>query len=287
MALTDNSSPDGPRLRGVIFDMDGVLVLSEPILAEAAIRMFAEKGYRVRREEFRPFIGMGEDQYLGGVAETRGLRLDPERDKARTYALYLELIKGRLTALPGVHALMADCRRRGLRLAVASSADEIKVAGNLHEIGLPPSTFDVVVHGNDVTRKKPAPDIFLEATRRLGLEPSACLVIEDAISGVTAAKAAGTRCLAVTTSFPPRDSPMPTGSPPASITSRRGPWSGKPAAWSASALPFRRSGFRRVGGPDIDTALRKFRSYPVVRFLYRRWPKFALPCKRYLAHVPA
>ena len=77
------------------------------------------------------------------------------------------------------------------------------VAGNLREIGLPPSTFDVVVHGDQVARKKPAPDIFLEATRRLGLEPSSCLVIEDAISGIAAAKAAGARCLAVTTSFPP------------------------------------------------------------------------------------
>ena len=203
MALTDNPSRDGPQLRGVIFDMDGVLVLSEPILAEAAIQMFAEKGFGVRHEEFRPFLGMGEDRYIGGVAEARGIRLDPERDKARTYALYLELIKGRLIALPGVHELVVECRRRGLRLAVASSADEIKVAGNLREIGLPPSTFDVVVHGDQVARKKPAPDIFLEATRRLGLEPSSCLVIEDAISGIAAAKAAGARCLAVTTSFPP------------------------------------------------------------------------------------
>ena len=202
MTLTDNPSRDGPRLRGVIFDMDGVLVLSEPFIAAAAIRMFAEKGFVVRHEEFRPFLGMGEDRYIGGVAEARGIRLDRARDKARTYALYLELIKGRLVALPGVHALVVECRRRGLRLAVASSADEIKVAGNLREIGLPPSTFDVVGNGSEVARKKPAPDLFLEASRRLGLEPLSCLVIEDAVSGIAAAKAAGSRCLAVTTSFP-------------------------------------------------------------------------------------
>jgi HAD superfamily hydrolase (TIGR01509 family) len=186
----------------VIFDMDGVLVLSEPLLAEAAARMFAEKGYTVGRDEFRPFIGMGEDRFIGGVAEARGIPLDAPRDKARTYAIYLDLIKGRLKPLPGVRDQVAYCRARGLRLAVASSADAIKVNGNLDEIGLPASTFDVVVNGCEVARKKPAPDIFLEACRRLGLEPSACLVIEDALSGVAAAKAAGCRCLAVTTSFP-------------------------------------------------------------------------------------
>ena len=190
------------RIRGVIFDMDGVLVLSEPFIAEASIRMFAEKGYTVRPEEFRPFIGMGEDRFIGGVAEARGIPLDTARDKARTYAIYLDLIKGHLHALPGVRDFVASCREHGLALAVASSADEIKVAGNLHEIGLPPSTFDVVVNGSQVARKKPAPDIFLEACHRLGLDPSACLVVEDALSGVAAAKAAGCRCLAVTTSFP-------------------------------------------------------------------------------------
>ena len=193
---------NGRLLRGVIFDMDGVLVLSEPLLAQAAIHMFAEKGFTVRHEEFRPYIGMGEDRFIGGVALDRGIPLDPARDKARTYALYLELIKGKLKPLPGVLEFVAECRRGGLALAVASSADAIKVEGNLSEIGLPASTFDVVVNGSMVARKKPAPDIFQEACRRLDLASAACLVIEDAIAGVAAAKAAGARCLAVTTSVP-------------------------------------------------------------------------------------
>lgn len=197
------AATDAPgRLRGVIFDMDGVLVMSEPILAQAAARMFAEKGYEVLHEEFRPFIGMGEDRYLGGVAEARGIPFDTERDKARTYALYLDLIKGCLRPLPGVVEFVQTCRRRGLKTAVASSADEIKVVGNLREIGLPPEAFDIVVDGCQVVRKKPAPDIFLEACRRLNLDPADCLVVEDAVSGVAAAKSAGMRCLAVTTSFP-------------------------------------------------------------------------------------
>ncbi len=189
------------QIRGVIFDMDGVLVMSEPILAKAAATMFAEKGFEVRHEEFHPFIGMGEDRYLGGVAEARGIPMDPERDKARTYALYLDLVKGQLKPLPGVLTFVAEAHRRGLKTAVASSADAIKVRGNLLEIGLPPESFDVVVDGTMVKKKKPSPDIFLEACRRLELPAESCLVVEDAIAGVAAAKAAGARCLAVTTSF--------------------------------------------------------------------------------------
>ena len=77
----------------------------------------------------------------------------------------------------------------------------MKVDGNLRALGLPSGTFDAVVVGEDIILKKPAPDIFLEAARRLGLEPGACLVIEDAVSGVTAARAAGSRCMGITSSF--------------------------------------------------------------------------------------
>jgi HAD superfamily hydrolase (TIGR01509 family) len=202
LTLTGEPHVGDRKLRGVIFDMDGVLVITEPLMSEAAIRMFAEKGYEVRREEFRPFLGMGEDRFIGGVAEAHGIPLDPVRDKARAYELYLERIKGNLKPLPGVIDFVKTCRERGLSLALASSADGLKVEANLREIGFSPSTFDAVVNGSDVTRKKPSPDIFLEACRRLGLEPSSCLVVEDAVSGVAAAKEAGAKCLALTTSFP-------------------------------------------------------------------------------------
>jgi beta-phosphoglucomutase len=185
----------------VIFDLDGVLVRSEGFIVEAAIRMFAEKGLAVSPQEFRPFVGMGEDRFIGGVAEARGIRLDAERDKARTYTIYLDLIRGRLQPLPGAIAFVASCRDRGLRLAVASGADAIKVEANLREAGFDAPMFDAVVTGNDIAQKKPAPDIFVEASRRLGLDPSSCLVIEDALVGVEAAKAAGARCLALSSSF--------------------------------------------------------------------------------------
>jgi HAD superfamily hydrolase (TIGR01509 family) len=188
-------------LHGVIFDMDGVLVDSEPFICKAACMMFAERGLEVAPEDFAPFVGMGEDRYIGGVAQKYSHEIDILEVKKRTYDIYLEIIKGELTPLPGVFDFIDQCRRRGLRLAVASSADLRKVDGNLTEIGLPLDSFDAVVTGDDVERKKPAPDIFLLAAERIGVDASDCLVVEDAVSGVEAAVAAGAKCLAITSSF--------------------------------------------------------------------------------------
>ncbi|HYE04167.1 MAG TPA: HAD-IA family hydrolase [Planctomycetota bacterium] len=191
------------RLRGVIFDMDGVLCDSEHLICEAARMMFRTvHGVDVGADEFTPFVGTGEDRYLGGVAERRGVRLDMPADKQRTYAIYLELIKGRLRPLPGVMDFTAACRARGLKLAVGSSADRIKVVGNLAEIGLPTERFDAIATGSDVARKKPFPDLFLRAAELIGVPAADCLVIEDAVSGVRAGKAAGAKVLGLTTSFP-------------------------------------------------------------------------------------
>jgi HAD superfamily hydrolase (TIGR01509 family) len=195
--------PEGrSMIKGVILDMDGVIVDSEEFIAEAAIRMFAEHGVTVRPEDFIPFVGAGENRYLGGVAEKYGFAMDMARDKARTYEIYGQIAKGRLKSLPGVRQFIRRARERGLKLALASSADEIKVMISLEEIGLPPETFDVIVSGSDVERKKPDPEIFLFSARKLGLLASECLVVEDSVNGVAAAKAAGARCLALTTSFP-------------------------------------------------------------------------------------
>jgi beta-phosphoglucomutase len=187
--------------KGVIFDMDGVLVDSEAFICKAACMMFAEHGVKVKPEDFVQFVGMGENRYLGGVAAKYNFPIDIERDKKRTYDIYLEIIKGNLRPLPGVHEFIAKCRKLGKKIAVASSADMRKAQGNLKEIGLPLETFDAVIMAEDVVHKKPAPDIFLAAAKRLGLDPKDCLVIEDAITGVDAAKAAGSKCLAITSSF--------------------------------------------------------------------------------------
>ena len=182
--------------------MDGVLCDSEPFICEAACRMFREKhGVAVLPDDFRPFVGTGEDRFLGGVAEKYGVTLNLEYDKEHTYALYLEIIRGRLRPLAGADAFIVACRAAGLRLAVASSADEVKVRGNLTEIGLPVTTFDAVIDGSMVVRKKPHPDIFLLAAERIGLPAETCLVVEDAPSGLRGARAAGCAALGVRTSF--------------------------------------------------------------------------------------
>ena len=165
----------------VIFDMDGVLVDSERFIAEAAIRMFAEKGVQVHADDFLPFVGAGEDRYLGGVAAKYAVPFNLEKDTTRTYEIYGEMIRGNLQPLAGVAEFTAECRARGLKLAVASSADWVKVKANLTEIGMLVGVFDVIVNGLDVVHKKPAPDIFLCAAERLGVNPRQALVVEDAL----------------------------------------------------------------------------------------------------------
>lgn len=191
-----------PHNSAVIFDMDGVLVDSEPLINAAAVAMFRERGVVVAADDFLPFVGTGEDRYIGGVAELYAHALDIGAAKQRTYEIYLELVPARLEAFPGVHELVRACRAAGLRIAVASSADFVKVAANLQKIGLPPDRWDAVVSGEQVARKKPAPDLFLAAAERLGLAAGACVVVEDAINGIQAAQAAGMRCIAVAQTFP-------------------------------------------------------------------------------------
>ena len=189
------------RIAAVLFDMDGVLVDSEAYIRQSAMAMFAEKGHSVLSEDFLPFTGMGENRYLGGVAEKYNIPFDLEKDKAHTYEIYAGLVKGKLDPLDGVHEFIETCQGRGLKLAVASSADPVKVNINLEEIDLDRSLFLAIVTGQDIEHKKPAPDIFLKAAGLLEADPECCLVVEDAISGVAAGKAAGARVLALTTSF--------------------------------------------------------------------------------------
>jgi len=190
------------KLEAVLFDMDGVLLDSEEFICRAGVEMFREKGYTVAPEDFRQFTGMGENRYLGGVAKLYGIPFELEKDKARTYEIYERIVKGELSLFPGVREFIDKCLSRDLKIALASSADRIKIDINLRETGLPTDTFHTIVSGLDIEHKKPAPDIFLKAANDLGVEPSRCLVIEDAVSGIEAGKAAGCRVLALTTSFP-------------------------------------------------------------------------------------
>jgi HAD superfamily hydrolase (TIGR01509 family) len=190
-------------IRATIFDMDGVLTDSEPLICAAATEMFRERGVNVHPDDFRPFIGTGEDRYIGGVAEKYRLTLDIPSAKRRTYEIYLRLIEQGIDAFPGAVDLVSACRKSGLLLAVASSADRIKVEANLRKIGLPWTSWNAVVTAENVRNKKPAPDIFLAAAASLNVASSDCCVVEDAPNGVAAAKSAGMRCVAVAQTFSP------------------------------------------------------------------------------------
>jgi len=189
--------------KGIIFDMDGVLIDSEPFIIKAASQMFAELGLKVQPQDFHPFTGTGENRFLGGVAEKYNFPFDIPQGKKRTYDIYLEIIKGDLEPLNGAREFIAQCKKMNKKIAVASSADWRKVKGNLAEIKIPAETFDAVVAGDDVKNKKPDPEIFLLAAKKIGLDPKDCLVIEDALSGIRAAKTAGCKCLGITSSFTP------------------------------------------------------------------------------------
>jgi beta-phosphoglucomutase-like phosphatase (HAD superfamily) len=223
------------KTQGIIFDMDGVLTDSEWFIAEAGRLMFLETHKTpVTHEDFLPFVGHGENRFLGGVAEKYGIAaFDIEKDKRRTYEIYLDIIRGNLKAMPGAVDFVHQAQRLALKTALATSTDYIKMLANLAEIGLvdrrdadaeiagfkadtgagegPPKTFrggglfDGYVNGLDVERRKPFPDIFLEAASRIAVPPAACWVIEDSVGGVAAAKAAGMRCLGLLPTFPEAD----------------------------------------------------------------------------------
>lgn len=181
--------------------MDGVLVDSEEYICQAAILMFKKHGVNVSPKDFIPFVGKGENKYIGGVAEKYKVPVNIEEVKAQTYQIYEKIVKGKLKALSGVFAFIEKAKARNLKIAVATSADKVKMLVNLENIGLSEDIFDATVNGLEVERKKPFPDIFELAAKKLGLTADKCLVVEDAVSGVEAAKSAGAKCLALLTSF--------------------------------------------------------------------------------------
>ncbi len=189
----------------LIFDVDGVIADTEALNARASVLMFAELyGVTVQPRDFYPFIGTGDERYVEGVAEQYGVKIDTETAVARRAENFFRLLQSEpLPAAPGVLELVAEARTSGqVRLAIATSGRQEKQFPVIEGTGLRLEWFDVVITGDDVTRKKPDPQIYQLAGERLGLPPEGCVVVEDAPVGVQAAKAAGMWCLAVTASAP-------------------------------------------------------------------------------------
>ncbi len=183
-----------------IFDMDGVLVRSAPVTIHAAQLVLAEYGVQAEPKEFAPFIGAGEARFVGGVAESHGVAYEPVM-KEKLNRKYVEIVKAELPPYPAGKAVLVALKERGEKIALASSADMIKIKANLGAAEIPLDWFDAIASGEDAERKKPAPDIFLAAAKQLGAEPRECLVIEDALNGIEAARAAGMQVVAITSYF--------------------------------------------------------------------------------------
>ena len=188
------------KYKAILFDMDGVLIESEFLMRHAAIQALADYGVTAKHEDFREFTGMGEDKFVGGVAEKYGHTYTFDM-KEKAYDYFGANVKEMAHVPNGVKEMLMALHEKGLVLAVCSAADLRKVRYNIQAIGVDESIFSALVTGSDVARKKPFPDIYLEGARRIGMEPKDCLVIEDAVSGIQAAHAAGMDAVGVPTTF--------------------------------------------------------------------------------------
>ena len=189
------------KYKAVIFDMDGVLIDSEPAMARAAVEGMAEYGIHASVEDFTPYLGTGEKIYFGCVAQMHG-GIYSEALSNRIYDIYCETAPDHIIPFEGATDAVLRIRAMGYKTAIASSANKRKLSVNITASRIPRDALDSIISGSDVVKRKPDPEIFLTAAKRLNLPPAACIVAEDAISGIKAAKAAGMICFAVTTTFP-------------------------------------------------------------------------------------
>lgn len=198
------TSTEAP-IRALIWDLDGVLVDSEPLLFEAERLALADHGAELTPEHKAPFIGMGGLEVVQALMDLFDIEADVADVAAAKLRHYLELaetVPGFAPTIELARAVHAD----GIPMAIASGSSPEGIAAALRAIGLT-DAFTEVVSTQHVSRGKPAPDVFLLAAERLGVAPADCLVVEDSVHGVEAAHAAGMRCIAI----PSSPEPLPTG----------------------------------------------------------------------------
>jgi beta-phosphoglucomutase len=180
-------------IRGVIFDLDGVIVLTDELHFQSWMQLTAEEGIPFDRALNQRLRGLGRLESLAIVLERAPRTYTPAEQAAlaqRKQTCFLELAQHLTSAdlLPGVVETIAELRRRGIKTAVGSSSRNTALI--LEHLGLR-DQFDAVADRNDVSQSKPDPAVFLLAAERLGLPPGECLVIEDAVAGVESARRAG------------------------------------------------------------------------------------------------
>ncbi|MHC4116205.1 MAG: HAD family hydrolase [Planctomycetota bacterium] len=191
---------------GLIFDVDGVIADTEAANAAVSITVLSEL-FGIEdavRADFEAGLGRGAQEYVRAGARVHGVELTDEQVVRATQLrqeYFLEMLKEKpLPAFPGVLELMgAAMRREDFRVAIATSGTLEKSSAVLSAASVPYKEM-VYINGNDVKNKKPDPELFLLAAAGIGIDPTNCVVIEDAPDGIQAAKTAGAKCIAVTNS---------------------------------------------------------------------------------------
>ncbi|WP_405837487.1 HAD family hydrolase [Streptomyces sp. NBC_01518] len=181
----------------VIFDLDGTLVDSEPNYYEATRQTLAEHGVPdFTWAQHERFVGISTQETLVLLKERHGLKAPVEELLAETNRRYLALARAATRVYPEMRKFVELLAAEGVPMAVASGSSPEAIEAILSGTGLDAS-LRTVVSADEVARGKPAPDVFLEAARRLGAAPADCVVLEDAAPGAAAAHAAGMRCIAI------------------------------------------------------------------------------------------
>ena len=183
-------------LRAVIFDLDGVLADSEPWWNEIDAKLLAEHGVTYRGEYHRNVLGVSYRLAVEFYKKAFGLSVPTDGMMRRRGEIAADFFANKIDVFPSTKPVLQELWQMNLHLAVATSSVSASARPFLDRHGLT-SSFAVVVTGEEVEHGKPHPDIYLRAAEKLGIGADACLVIEDALSGIAAAKAAQMRVAAI------------------------------------------------------------------------------------------
>ena len=180
----------------VIFDLDGVIVDSEPVHQENERWMFEQLGLTLTEEEHKNYIGTSAIDMWKQVIAIHDLNKKPEELLEMGRNRYLQMLKkeDRIRLVPGVKTLINHLGKNHFGLLLASSASKKTILTVLNHFDLL-DQFEVIIGADDVNRSKPFPDLFLKAAFAHHVQPEDCLVIEDSVNGVKAAKTAGMKCI--------------------------------------------------------------------------------------------
>ena len=187
--------------KAVIWDMDGVIADTAPYHLRAWQEVFRQRGKSYTEDDFRSNFGKRNDAIIRNILGSKITLRELEAIATEKEASFRESARDNINPLPGAIELLQSLNERGFSQALGSSAPIENIRLVTRELGIE-DLFQVIVSGMDVKEGKPSPQGFLLAAEKLGIEPQDCVVIEDATAGVTAAKRAGMRCLAVTNTSP-------------------------------------------------------------------------------------